>query len=807
MIELLEGDQTTSDEEQEDNYDHVEEEYEEQRYNDTTNNQTTSYGSKSYDQAMPDFMPSEVVSNTSVLKMGSNNGSSQQSFIQKDAVPDEVMSNLPQSAMAEIAMDNIPPATNARNGNSDELYTFDPIVTTSHDNQSDEITSSNFSSISECKTTMPGTSQSRTTSLADQGFECREEDDDNDTNYQRTNQPLHESAPQAQPPTTSAETNSSSSKPPPKQLKVTFDIKMSDIHIRPKYAIGTRFIQIDTEKCGRIVGFDSESKSYKIVFPQDKSCDVWNEDDFLHNKHNIKIIKTHKRPNQTKKIQKRRQSNKNNGDKILRCPQCDCRFSSNANDEVTGRVPVQSQNCAHVLCLNCIQSLRMSGMPYGGGGGGVDYASRKLRVTVDCPICTKSKSFNAVKPNMCQAMCKMVQLYEDMEQQRKEDRIRKIIEKEKHKLKKEKKKIKESRKRDRSSLLSPLIKEERRMKNEHRKEKKPDNHSKLQKEEKSNAKKNSAASSRSRKENRNKEKKVMCKSCGKEKVLDKFSSKQMEKYKKQKSKPLCRRCEEKCTVKQKLGRGAEKVCTTVMVAKRHGQKAKFLTTIVPWSNGDAQRQSTPLPPDLIIDGYTRDSWGMMSNQDMKEEECWIKGTFWSTSVEGISKFLNFLREHEKSAYGTFLLPDQTDGFFVIPFDQPSKAAHFPENIIHCKYIFGLGLAGDNQNDNDGRKGEEQKSKNMSLRNLIAAEFRSNQSLSIVPKGSIQAARKIVSRPEGPVASRGATNWFRQRNVIKEGNDDDSDVDGDDDSITTEDVQVDVNYEPDMNICSSIKYVI
>jgi hypothetical protein len=35
-----------------------------------------------------------------------------------------------------------------------------------------------------------------------------------------------------------------------------------------------------------------------------------------------------------------------------------------------------------------------------------------MRSTVDCPFCEKTRSFNAIEPTICQAMCQMVSLLE-----------------------------------------------------------------------------------------------------------------------------------------------------------------------------------------------------------------------------------------------------------------------------------------------------------------------------------------------------------------------------------------------------------
>ncbi len=722
------------------------------------------------DDPFPDYTPSEVLSSSStttshgnINHYGQNNGTSQ-SFhypLLQSAVPNQVLSRTVTQSTTSSSSNEEMQGTfmNGENGENDDVQRTNPRKQSSSNtpplNQSHM---SNNVSKSTPQESLPDIITSQITAS----------DDNRDSNA-KEDCILHNDGSTQQNQAVSAmiEIPSSSApvQPSTRPSKVTFNVGVKST-VRPKYAIGRRFVNMETETCGRIVGFDGEF--YKIVFPQDKekSYDLWKEEKFQ----SVKFIQHHKRPSQPHTIQ-RRQQNKNR-DKVLRCPSCNVRFSSNPKDDVSGRAPVQSQNCAHVLCVNCIHSLRINSLNKDGSAN--SNTNRKLRLTVDCPMCKKLKSFNAVNPNICQAMCQMVQMFEDMEHQRKEDRIREIIAKEEHdaKVKKEKR-----REREKCSLSS--LQEEKR-------EKQSNNYNqKERKKVKMSEKRHSSSTSSSNKKNKH----IRCKSCKREKIRDKYSSKQMEKYEKQKAEPMCRRCEEKNIVKHKLGSGAEKVCTTVLVAKKHGSKPKFLTTIVPWSKGQAQKEGTPLPPDLTIDGYTRDSWGLISNTDAKEEECWTKGIFWSSGA-GFTQFLKFLKEHKKSAYGTFTLPDQTDGFFVIPFDQPSKIRHGPENLFHSKYIFGLGLEGDKQNKDD--KVEKQGS----LRNLIAAEFRSSQALSIVPKGSVKVARKLKSQPER-AASGGVTNWFRERIVLKEGSDEYSE---DDESDDPEEVRVQVSSSTDTELC-------
>ena len=506
-----------------------------------------------------------------------------------------------------------------------------------------------------------------------------------------------------------------------------------------KYRIGSRFIRNESQEYGRIVGFNGDI--YQVFFPHDKSCHSYKECDF----NAVKFIKTQRRPAKTIKPKKHPERS---SDKVLRCPRCQRRFSSNPNDDVSGRAPVQSQNCAHVVCVDCVQSIRMDSSFKNDNAN----SNRKLRTTVDCPFCKKSKSFNAIDPTVCVAMCNMVKLYEEMERQRKQNKIRdKIIGESTSKTidKKEKK-------RHSSSVRERYTPEQETKLKRHRKESRKGSYHETKKAEKG----------------KELDTLIRCKSCKKDKILDKFSSKQVEKFK-QLSESLCRRCEEKVLVQMQLGSGANKVSTTVEVAKKHGTKPKFLTTIVPW-NGSMFEDNRSLPPNLIVDGYTRDSWGLLNNDDEQQEQCWLKTCFWSTG-NSMTNFLDFLKERKKSAYGTFLLPDKkTDGFFVIPYDQSIETG---STIFIGKYIIGLGLLEDpksNTNTTNDLNFSEFQDSSSTLKKLLVAEFKSSQNLSIIPQGSVKVAQKISTRPEGPSSPRGTANWFRQRVVIEDADTDDED---------------------------------
>mmetsp|Transcript_20352 Transcript_20352/g.29816 ORF Transcript_20352/g.29816 Transcript_20352/m.29816 type:complete len:182 (+) Transcript_20352:1132-1677(+) len=132
----------------------------------------------------------------------------------------------------------------------------------------------------------------------------------------------------------------------------------------------------------------------------------------------------------------------------------------------------------------------------------------------------------------------------------------------------------------------------------------------------------------------------------------------------------------------------------------------------------------------------------------------------------------------------------TDGFFVVPYDQPpSLIAHECKDttssrqpVFKCKYILGLDLLG---GDSSTKCGQEQDSGQNSaqscsgrinwedghdgsgsLRSILVAECKNNESLAMVPKGSVKVVRK-ESRPKRQTSSNNSSDWFRKEDVIVE----------------------------------------
>jgi len=130
------------------------------------------------------------------------------------------------------------------------------------------------------------------------------------------------------------------------------------------------------------------------------------------------------------------------------------------------------------------------------------------------------------------------------------------------------------------------------------------------------------------------------------------------------------------------------------VHKKRRFKTKVLTTTLPFSgpSGQALKRNLSFPSHLLINT----SFGLFANSDEEQEQLWLKTIMWSSNNDGMKGILKFLKEQGKSAYGTFELPDKTDGFFVIPYDQPEDMS---EGVLRCKYVLGLGVLNDDDDEN------------------------------------------------------------------------------------------------------------
>jgi len=96
-----------------------------------------------------------------------------------------------------------------------------------------------------------------------------------------------------------------------------------------------------------------------------------------------------------------------------------------------------------------------------------------------------------------------------------------------------------------------------------------------------------------------------------------------------------------------------------------GQKAEFLASITPTDdNPKLQALWSNLPPTLILQGYTRDSWSLDTSAKWQRVNV--------QSVDGRKKlpgFIKYLRDRQKTAYGQF-----QDSVIVVPFKQMSSTS-------------------------------------------------------------------------------------------------------------------------------------
>mmetsp|Transcript_17652 Transcript_17652/g.31924 ORF Transcript_17652/g.31924 Transcript_17652/m.31924 type:complete len:197 (+) Transcript_17652:937-1527(+) len=184
-----------------------------------------------------------------------------------------------------------------------------------------------------------------------------------------------------------------------------------------------------------------------------------------------------------------------------------------------------------------------------------------------------------------------------------------------------------------------------------------------------------------------------------------------------------------------------------------------------------------LPSDLTLDGYTRESWSLEGNE--------FEGAWQTTNLrcvvgsEKVIEFVNFLSHHKKSAYGTFLLRDGTDGFFFVPHyqqpycarDKTTNKETKPRSTLVCKYILGLNLAErDGQEKCSARQKEDPEdyiSPSM-LGSLLLAQSKTDYSLTAVPKGSVRVAPKPKSNLCHSKRSNVSKDWFGSKLTIQEG---------------------------------------
>jgi hypothetical protein len=371
-----------------------------------------------------------------------------------------------------------------------------------------------------------------------------------------------------------------------------------------KFKLGARFINPGPpERYGRVVGWDG--KYYQLYYPKTLACES-----MLESVLSTMNFVSHKRPRMKRKLSTEEHR------KLSEHPVCGlCNLPFQA-ELGSGKCPVQSQNCSHLLCFDCIQAIRVRETQ--------SSCKKTMRSTVDCPFCEKTRSFNAVEPTICQAMCQMVSLLE-------------------------------SRVIDYSVCKKKIF---------HEKEA----------EMKSSSSSDTAT-----------DKNVRCPYCNETKPAENYSTKQTQRRINGKRNFQCRRCEEKEIITRRFGNhDNSKYCTSLSILNEGSKKPKFLATILPVSdvNGNEVFQCHPLPGHLNITGYTREEYARLSNTE--QENLWTKCYFWCTNDKKMMDLLNFLSSEKKSAYGIFLLEDkETDGFFIIPHDQPGGLL---KGILMCNML-------------------------------------------------------------------------------------------------------------------------
>jgi len=268
--------------------------------------------------------------------------------------------------------------------------------------------------------------------------------------------------------------------------------------------------------------------------------------------------------------------------------------------------------------------------------------------------------------------------------------------------------------------------------------------------------------------------KLTCCKCLIAKNEEKFSSKQwgMGLQRKQR-KVYCRRCEEKRLIRQRVGPAKEKLCIRIHTKTRpDAKKAKYISTMIP-----VNTKTNFLPSDLAFDGYTRESWSLEGNE--------FEGA-WRTTIlrcvvgsEKVAEFVNFLGHHKKSAYGTFLLRDGTDGFFFVPHyqqpncarDKPTNKETKPRTALVCKYVLGLNLTERDGQEKCSARQKEDPEDYISpsvLGSLLLAKIKTDYSLTAVPKGSVRAALKPKSNLCRSKRSNVSEDWFGPKLIIQEG---------------------------------------
>ena len=254
-----------------------------------------------------------------------------------------------------------------------------------------------------------------------------------------------------------------------------------------------------------------------------------------------------------------------------------------------------------------------------------------------------------------------------------------------------------------------------------------------------------------------------CSNCSTFKSIEKFSTKEWLRGQNNPDKRVyCRRCEEKILIRKQVGRKHEHLCIRINTKRNKSSNAKYICTVIPANT----KKVTFLPSEMTLDGYTRESWSMPTDENH---------SVWQSTVlrcvvgeKKMTLFLDYLKERKKSAYGTFNLKDGTDGFFFVPYYQSS------EGKFVCKYILGLGLGvgEDDQHDSvqTANEKEEDYISSSVLGSLLSAQGKTDHTLLVVPKGSVKPAPKLKFSPSRPKNTGRSRDWFGPKSFIKEAKD-------------------------------------
>lgn len=287
----------------------------------------------------------------------------------------------------------------------------------------------------------------------------------------------------------------------------------------------------------------------------------------------------------------------------------------------------------------------------------------------------------------------------------------------------------------------------------------------------------SIADEECRKTKRARKETLTCSKCLVAKNEEKFSSKQWGRgVQGKRRKVYCRRCEEKCLVRQRVGLTKEKLCIRINTKTSRIAKAKCIATMIPLNS-----ETSFLPSELTLNGYTREPWSLKGGEF---------DTLWQIVIlscivgnDKVVEFVDFLNRYQKSAYGTFLLKDGNDGFFFVPYyeqprsrSRPADDEGKPSATLVCKYILGLNLSG--QKTNEERFNHHHYERNNDsedyispslLGSLLLAQSKTDCCLADVPRGSVKTAPKLNNNISPSKKSNVTKDWFRPRLTVKEDN--------------------------------------